>query len=139
MGHELYYETGDRHIGSMSLRRWDEVRKLLPLLVDYINCAMTKKWRPGMARDVCILQGGMVVPAVPPPDSEVPDATSFELDKMISTEHADLNEIYFYLAPDWKRLFAWCEFLEQRDGTYGLYAPLVQTLRRALSEILAAS
>ncbi|WP_425618876.1 hypothetical protein NA78x_002593 [Anatilimnocola sp. NA78] len=139
MGHELYYETSERHIGSMSLRRWDEVHKLLPLLVDYLNRAMRDEWEPGTARGVRIMHDGSVAPAVPPPDEAVPDTIPFDLGQMLSTQFVDQNYIYFNSAPAWKRLFAWCDFLQKRDGAFELYAPLALTLRRALSAALSGS
>jgi hypothetical protein len=123
----------------MSLRRWDEVHKLLPPLVDFINQAMKKEWSPGTARDIRIMANGAIQPAVPPPTVEAPPPEPFELDKMLSTEHLGLNEIYFFLASEWDRLFAWCAFLETRDGAYELYDPLVLTLRRGLHKILSGS
>ncbi len=91
VGHELYYETSERHIGSMSLRRWDEVHKLLPLLVDYLNRAMRDEWEPGTARGVRIMHDGSVAPAVPPPDEAVPDTIPFDLGQMLSTQFVDQN------------------------------------------------
>ena len=36
---------------------------------------------------------------------------------------------------DWDRLFAWCDFLAERDGAYTLYRPLVEVLRPHLAGI----
>jgi hypothetical protein len=30
---------------------------------------------------------------------------------------------------EWRRLFAWCEFLGCRDGVFPLYGPLLEVLR----------
>jgi hypothetical protein len=137
LGHELFYENNDRHIGSMSLRRWDEVAKLLPPMFDYVQPAMAISWAAGTARDVRIVADGGVVPPVPPPASARPGDGLFNLSTMLSVEHLDLNEVYFFRAAEWDRLFAWCGFLKERDGAYELYAPLVLALQQALSELTA--
>jgi hypothetical protein len=59
VGRELFYHPGDRHIGSVSLRRWEQVSKLLLLLIDFVNRAMRKDWRPGVVRDVRVFVGGV--------------------------------------------------------------------------------
>lgn len=135
MGHELYYHPDERHIGNMSIRRWEEVSKLLPLLVDFVNRAMQKDWRPGVARDVRLFAGGVTEPHVPPPDQSQPPTGPFSLEKMLSEELLDLNEVRVFEAAEWDRLFAWCEFLAERDGAYSLYQPLVDLLRPRLAGI----
>ena len=138
MGHELIYHPDDRHLGSVSLRRWEEVRKLLPLLVDYINRAMQLEWQPGVLRNVRVLAGGGADPPVPPPEQVQPAARPFALERMISEELLDQNEVLVYEAAEWDRLFAWCDFLAQRDGAYALYRPLVEVLRPHLARIAQA-
>jgi hypothetical protein len=129
VGHELYYHPGDRHIGSMSIRRWEEVSKLLPLLVDFVNRAMQKDWRPGVVRDVRLFAGGMADPQAPPPDRPPPPAGPFAMEQMLSEELLDINEVRVFKADEWDRLFAWCDFLAERDGACSLYRPLVDVLR----------
>lgn len=136
MGHELFYHPGDEHIGSVSLRRWEEVSKLLPLLMDFVNRAMQKDWLPGVVRDVRVFAGGVIDPQTPPPEQSQPAAGPFALDRMLSEELLDMNEVRIFEAAEWDRLFAWCDFLENRDGTYALYRPLVEVLRPSLAGIV---
>jgi len=135
VAHELYYHPGDRHIGSVSIRRWEEVSKLLPLLVDFVNRAMQKEWRPGLVRDVRVFAGGVTDPQAPPPEQPQPSVGPFALDRMLSDELLDLNEVRVFEAAEWDRLFAWCDFLAERDGAYALYRPLVEVLRPQLAGI----
>jgi hypothetical protein len=133
LGHELYYKTDESHIGSVSIRRWEEISKLLPLLVDFVNRAQHKDWGPGVARDVRLFAGGGIAPQVPPPEQNLPHAASFDLPRMLSEERLGLNEVYVYEAAEWDRLFAWCDFLAVRDGAFELYRPLVEALRPYLA------
>jgi hypothetical protein len=133
VGHELFYHPSDRHIGSVSIRRWEEVSKLLPLLVDFLNRAMQKDWRPGVVRDVRVFAGGVTDPPSPPPEKSPPAAGPFALDRMLSEESLEINEIRVFEAAEWDRLFAWCDFLADRDGAIGLYRPLVDVLRPYLA------
>jgi hypothetical protein len=135
VGHELYYYPGERHIGSMSIRRWEEVSKLLPLLVDFVNRAMQKEWRPGTVRDVRLFAGGVTEPPVPAPEQSQPAVGAFSLEQMSSEELLGMNEVRVFEASEWDRLFAWCDFLGNRDGAYALYQPLVEVLRPALGGI----
>jgi len=135
VGHELYYQSDNQHIGSISIRRWEESRKLLPLLLDFANRAMQKDWGSGIARDVAVFAGGVSVPQLPPPEEMPPAAEPLSLDRLLSEDWLDLNEIYFYECAEWDRLFAWCDFLARRDGAFGLYRPLVETLRPYLSGV----
>jgi hypothetical protein len=133
VGHELFYHLGDRHIGSVSLRRWEEVSKMLPLLVDFVHRAMRKDWRPGVVRDVRVFARGVTDPQAPPPELPPPPAGPFALDRMLSEELLDINEVRVFEAVEWDRLFAWCDFLSERDGAYALYRPLVEVLRPYLA------
>jgi hypothetical protein len=101
-----------------------------------VHRAMAKSWAAGTARDVRIVAGG-VLPPVPPPENARPGDGPFDLSAMLSAEHLDLNEVYFFRGEEWSRLFAWCAFLEERDGAYELYAPLVIALQRVLSELIS--
>jgi hypothetical protein len=133
VGHELFYQPGDHHVGSVSLRRWEEVSKLLPLLVDFVNRATHQEWRPGVVRDVRVFEGGGAVPAAPPPDHSQPTGGPFALTRMLSEEFLGRNEVHIFQAAEWDRLFEWCDFLSERDGAYALYQPLVEVLRSRLA------
>jgi hypothetical protein len=133
VGHELYYKTDEHHIGNVSIRRWKEISKLIPMLVDFINKAMQKEWNEGTARDVSVFAGGKSVPQIPPPQESPPVAEPLSLNRMLAEERLTLNEIYFNNAGEWNRLLAWCDFLADRDGVLDLYRPLVDWLRLYVS------
>ena len=44
-------------------------------------------------------------------------------------DSAETDSIYVTDADEIIRLFTWCDFLEQRDGVYAFYKPLVDALR----------
>ena len=133
MAHELYYKTDARHLGSVAIRRWEEISKLLPLLVDFVNGAQHQEWGPGVTRDVLLFASGATAPQLPPPEQYRPHVAPFELQRMLSEEWLGLNEIYVYEAAEWNRLFAWCNFLAVRDGAFELYRPLVEALHLYLA------
>jgi hypothetical protein len=135
MGHEIYYQTTDHRLGDVSLRRWEEISKLLPLFVDFVNRAMRKEWGPRIIRDVVVFEGLVTAPKFPPPDEAPPEAKPFALERMLSEEMLGINEIYFHEASEWHRLFQWCDFLATHDGAYALYVPLGDTVRRYFAEL----
>jgi len=133
MGHELYYKDREHHIGNISIRRWQEIGKLFPLLVDFVNRAMQIEWASGVVRDVTVFADGLVIPKFPPPDDVPPVTRPFSQEALLSEEWLEANEVFFDNGKEWDRLFAWCDFLAARDGAYGLYRPLVETLRPYLA------
>ena len=124
MGHELYYKTDERHIGSVSIRRWQEVSKLLPLLVDFVNRAQQQESGSGVARNVTVFAGGVAAPPAPPPEQNAPLVAPFELQRMLSEERLGFNEIYVHEVAEWHRLFAWCAFLATRDGAFDVVSSI---------------
>ena len=115
MGHELYYQPDNRHMGSVSLRRWEEISKLLPLLLDFVNRAMENDWQSGVARDVRVFADGVIEPPLPQAGQPHPALGPFLLERMLS-EALWTSEIRFFEAAEWNRLFAWCDFLAERMG-----------------------
>jgi hypothetical protein len=134
VGHELYSDPENLHLGSVSIRRWEEMSKLLPLLIDFVNRAMRKEWREGTVRDVRLLAERVTIPSLPAPDQLQPDGGTFSLERMLSEELLDINEIRISEAAEWGRLIAWCDFLAERDGAFLLYRPLVDVLRPYLAD-----
>ena len=61
LGHEIYYETTERGLWSVSIRRWEEISKMLPLLVDFLNRGMKQEWGKGTVRDVRVFAGGELI------------------------------------------------------------------------------
>lgn len=96
---------------------------------------MQQDWRSGVVRDVRVFARGVTNPQAPPPEQAPPPPGSFALDRMLSEELLDMNEVRVFEAAEWDRLFAWCDFLSERDGAYDLYRPLVEVLRPHLAGI----
>ncbi len=128
MGCELYYQRHEHRLGSLSLRRWNEVRRLLPLLVNFVNEAMADE-----VRDLMVSSSGASEPQCSPPEQLPPEVRPLALADMMSEDRLSQNEIYIDKAEEWDRLFAWCDFLAKREGVvYELYRPLVETIRPCL-------
>jgi hypothetical protein len=128
VGYLLYLQPGDRPLGDMALRRWHEVRALLPLLLDYVGRAAGEGWGPGTARAVAVSVGG-ASPAVPPEAAPPPAGGPFDLGRMLCETRLREDYVDLVGAGEWERLLAWCDFLAGRDGVFGLYRPLADTLR----------
>ena len=128
MGHLLFYKDYDHDLGDVSIGRWREIQRLLPLLVEYVNRAMTQDWHPGTRQNVTVYTDGSLQPCG---DLNVakPSGSPFILAGIIRDESNGLNEIYVEDADELVRLFAWYEYLAARDGAASLYAPLVAALR----------
>jgi hypothetical protein len=129
VGHEIYVQTDEWHVGSVSIGRWAEMSKLLPLLIDFVNRAMHQEWQPGTARNIVVHSGGISIPPIPPPPQELPASGAFQLSRMLSEEWIGSNEIYVLDPAEWLRLLLWCDFLSGRDGAFSFYSPLATAIR----------
>lgn len=128
MGHLLFYQSYDHHLGDVSIGRWREIQRLFPAFLEYVNSAMLLTWNPTTRRNVLLTAEGSMLPGEPPnvaPPSMVP----FVLTGFIRDESDGLNEIYVTDAGELLRLFAWFDFLVMRDGAASLYSPFVEALR----------
>jgi len=134
MGYSIYLQPANLPIGDMAMRRWDEVRRLLPLLLDYINRAAGEEWKPGTVLAVAVSTQG-VTPAVPPRSGEPPAGGPFDLGRMLCEARVCQDYVDLIGAEEWERLLAWCDFLSERDGVFGLYRPLADTLRLYLARL----
>lgn len=134
MGYSIYLQPANLPIGDMAMRRWDEVRTLLPLLLDYINRATGEDWSPGTVRAVAVSVAG-VTPAVPAKSGEPPASGLFDLGRMLCETRVCQDYVDLIGAEEWERLLAWCDFLSERDGVFGLYRPLADTLRLYLARL----
>jgi len=99
---------------------------LLPSLLEYLNDAMLESWSPGVRRNVSVSTVGVVPPETP--GAPCPTTGPFSLAAILRDE-SFRDEIYFDDASELLRLFDWFDFLVERDGSAGLYRPLVDDLR----------
>ena len=108
MGILVFYDGDGRIAGDIGKRHWRQVRRLLPLLVDWLNDHMR---RP---------------PKVVPPKLIV---GTFKLATMLRDDADKSEEINLLDLGEWKRFFAWCDFLAPYDETFKFFAPVVALLR----------
>ena len=108
MGILVFYEGDGRIAGDIGKRHWRQMRRLLPLLFDWLNEHMR---RP------------------PKPVPEKLTVATFKLATMLRDEADAKEEINLIDLAEWKRFFDWCDFLAPLDDTYRFFAPAVELLR----------
>ena len=126
MGNNVYYRSSSHLIGDVSKGRWEEMRRLLPELLRFLNERLEREWSHGRTLPQALSEG-----AYPgrPPVGLVPPAGKFVLTALIRDESATLDEIFIEDAAELARLFRWFEILSEFSGAASLYAPLVEQLR----------
>lgn len=135
MGNCISYLDPSNDLGDISKGRWRVMRRLLVPFLDYVNDAMREPWAEGELRNVVIRGGAMTPQGAAGEADRAPLDRPFSLDGILE-DHADgMSEIIFVDAAELSRLLAWATFLEQRDGAFELFAPLVRTLREKTARI----
>ena len=109
MGIFLFYEGDGRIAGEISTAHWRQMRRILPVLIDWLNEATKARHSP------------------PPPATLLPEP--FKLSSLIRDEADTKEEINIRDRHEMKRLFAWCDFLAPLDEAYALFDPIVRILR----------
>ncbi|MEZ4310759.1 MAG: hypothetical protein R3F14_22170 [Polyangiaceae bacterium] len=135
MGNCLFYLDRDKDLGDISKRRWRVLRQLLVVFVDYVNEVMRDPEAAGDYRSVAVREGGA---ALHPSLLQVgaPTASAaFKVNDLLEDRSEETDEIFFLDAEELRRLFAWADFLKDRDGAFELFAPLIATLREKTSRI----
>jgi hypothetical protein len=127
MGNLFTY--GENVVGDVSKRRWEVIRRLLPILLEYVNSAMVLEWGYEEARSVVVHREGAVVPDLPPMTAAPPPRGRFDLGTLLDDKADHFDEIFILDPGELARLWAWCDFLSERDGVFMLFAPLVTALR----------
>lgn len=128
MGNTIEYES--QVIGDLSKARWLVMRRMLPILIDHVNRAMAIGWNAKMHASVEVSHAG----TLPPLETDVtktPADGSFSMEDLFADRSDSLDEIQLLNCDQLERLFAWCEFLQRRDGAMALFEPLVGALRRS--------
>ncbi len=128
MGNLFFYKTYDNDLGDCSKERWRHAARLLPLMLDFINRSMAKDWHSGRFENVSVSRNVSTVSLLQKSQFPKPPTGEFILNTFLD-DRSDCDEIYIQDANELMRLFAWCEFLRQRDGVFAFYEPLVDALR----------
>jgi len=110
MGYDIYYKDHNHRLSHISQGRWHEMRKLMPLLVEFVNERMKINW---------FVQS----------ETELPERRDFAVDELIRDETHMEDKVFFLDAQELQRLFDWCGFLAPRNGAFALYKPLVEELK----------
>jgi hypothetical protein len=108
MGILVFYEGDGRIAGDIRRRHWRQIRRILPLLFDWLNEHVHR------------------------PPKSVPTKlviAPFKLATMIRDDSQAKEEINLINAAEWNRFFAWCDFLSTVDDTHRLFAPALHILR----------
>lgn len=108
MGILIFYEGDGRIAGDIDKRHWRQMRRILPPLFDWLNEHMR---RP---------------PKTVPPTLIV---EPFKLTAMLRDEADKTEEVNLIGLDEWKRFFAWCDFLAPRDDAFKFFGPTVELLR----------
>jgi hypothetical protein len=108
MGILVFYEGDGRIAGDIRRRHWRQMRRVLPLLFDWLNEHMRR-----------------------PPSNTPPKLVvgQFKLAAMMRDDSGKTEEINLIDLAEWKRFFGWCDFLAPLDDSFGFFAPVVQVLR----------
>ncbi len=108
MGILVFYDGDGRIAGDIGKRHWRQMRRLLPILFDWLNEHMRR----------------------PPKNAPAALASvTFKLAAMLRDDADKREEINLIDPAEWKRFFAWCDFLAPLDDTFKFFAPAVTLLR----------
>jgi hypothetical protein len=108
MGILVFYDGDGRIAGDIEKRHWVQMRRILPLVFEWLNQHIRH-----------------------PPKTVPPTLTvaTFKLAQMMRDDADKTEEINLVELAEWKRFFAWCDFLSTQDDTFKFFAPVVQLLR----------
>ncbi len=136
MGNNIYYLNREIELSDISKDRWKVARRMLDVLVDYLNSAMQNDWSAGEFRNV---GGGGETKEFMNQNAlssqSPPSIGKFRLENILEDLSDNLDEIIFINAAELKRLYQWCDFLKERDGAFEFFVPLVNTLRQKTANI----
>lgn len=130
MGNEFYYRTTDNTLGDLAKGRWSEARRIVPLLVDYVNRSMHRSWEGTSALNVTVRSSGPS-PCPRQHPSSTPEVRFIDADSLFADLSAITDEVYVVDAASLKVLFLWCDFLQSIDGAFAFYRPTVDALHQA--------
>ena len=125
MGNTFYYKERENDLGEMSNGRWRQVRRILPLMIDYINESMHEEWKEGVTRNVSIPGDKLDSSAT------VPEKKYLKKDQIFTDLSGMWSEVFIDDSQAIKTIFEWSDFLQKRDGAYQLYLPTLEALKQA--------
>ena len=128
MGNSISYLTPDNDLGEISKGRWKVMRRLLEVFLDYVNESMNEPWPAGHFRNVVLSDARTLAPGREEV-GEAPPTGAFAMSGILDDLSDEIDEVIIVDAVELRRLFAWARFLEQRDGSFEFFVPLVNTLR----------
>jgi len=133
MSYEFYYHSYENPLGSLAHGKWQELQKLLPLLVSYVNDRVGQDWGEDVFRNVSVTTTGTTPSLVR--EGSAPKPAPFVLEELLSERGGQSDEVYVENARELLRLFEWCEFLLTADGAFQLYKASYLMLRSAIQNI----
>ena len=133
MGNLFLYN--DSVVGYVTKGGWVIMRDLLAVLLKTINQSMGENWAAGTLRNVTVSPQGAHPSTIPAPHQAPPPGGVFEFQRIFLDWSSEQDEIYILDRDEFRRIFAWCDFLAQRDGAFALFEPLITSLRVRTEEI----
>lgn len=134
LGYELFYafDNESKFANDISSRRWEQLRLILPLMIDYVNEMLEHQWyfhddpgtaiweRDGQSTIIFNLNDGS------------PDRSPFRIEDFLDDGPELSGNVHFINAREIIRLFAYCDFLTTHAGAFALYQPVVDELKASL-------
>ena len=139
MGNEIYVdytEAGRKHVGSIGKAGWREMRKILPLMLDFINEEMRSE-RPIHLGDgpVLVWDGDPLRPIAIGLRGDPASQTPFTLEQLLDDKSDVFDEIYFRNPDEVIRLFAWAKYISSYHGAFDLYVPVIEGLKARMHDV----
>lgn len=130
MGNNFMYH--DESIGEITLDRWKLMRQLVRILIEYLNHAMLR--RPGSGiRNLTVSPHTPSIPSMPIPVIDQPPIGALSFEAIFADRSDWLNEIEVLDPTEWRRFFAWYQYVAARDGALDMFEPMMQALYRRTS------
>jgi len=135
MGNNIYYLNHENKLSDISKGRWKVIRRILEVLVDYLNSTMHRNWSAGEFRNVVVRETNPFTNQNIRSFQSPPSIGEFRLENIFEDLSDSLDEIIIIDSAELKRLFQWCDFLRERDGAFEFFVPLVNTLSQMTAGI----
>jgi len=135
VGNNIYYLNDENDLSDISKGRWKVMRRLLEVLVDFVNSTMKSNWSPGEFRNVVVRETKEFTNQNAFSSLSPPSIGEFRLENILEDSSDSFDEIIFINSTELERLFQWCDFLKERDGAFEYFVPLVDTLRQKTAKI----
>ena len=128
MTYEFTRMSDKQPLGNLANDTWHELRKLLPLMLGYINRSTQRDWSTVMALNITVTDQF----SIPSGDQtlEPPPGGEFSIDDLLIEQEENPDEVFVTNPAELQRFFSWCVFLLENDGAFRLYEPCAAVIFR---------